>query len=83
MPVCFLTYATTKFEAEISATLIEKFHVCHDYATWKGMVKPHVNKSVQYMKLIGNQSLFHMVWFISILVLYIFTSLTIHDGTLC
>ena len=81
MPACFLTYATTKFEAEISN--IEIFHVFHDYATRKGMVKPHVNKSVQYMKLIGNQSLFHMVWFISILVLYIFTSLTIHDGTLC
>ena len=47
------------------------------------MVKPHVNKSIQYMKLIGNQSLFHMVWFIFIMVLYIFTSLTIHDGTLC
>ena len=64
-------------------TLIEKFHVFHDYATRKGMDKPHVNKSIQYMKLIGNQSLFHMVWFIFTLVLYIFTSLTIHDGTLC
>ena len=42
-------------------TLIEISHVFYDYATWKGMVKPHVNKSVQYMKLIGNQSLFHMM----------------------
>ena len=37
------------------------------------MVKPHVNKSVQYMKLIGNQSLFHMVWLIFTLVLYIYS----------
>ena len=81
MPACFLTYATTKFEAEISD--IETIQVFHDYATRKGMVKPHVNKSIQYMKLIGNQSLFHMVWFIFILVLYIFTNLTFHDGTLC
>ena len=50
MPACFLTYATTKFEAEISD--IEKFHVFHDYATRKGMVKPHENKSIQYMKLV-------------------------------
>ena len=35
------------------------------------------------MKLIGNQSLFHMVWLIFTLVLYIFTSYTIHDGILC
>ena len=69
------------FEAEISD--MEYFHVFHDYAARKGMVKPYVNKSIQYMKLIGNQSLFHMVWFILTLVLSIFTSLTIHDGTLC
>ena len=81
MPACFLTYATMKLEAEISD--IENFHVFYDYATRKGMVKLHVNQSIQYMKLIGNQSLFHMVWFIFILVLYIFTSLTIHEGTLC
>ena len=81
MPACFLTYATTKFEAEISD--IEIFHVFHDCETQTGMVKPHVNKSIQYMKLIGNQSIFLMVWFVFILVLYIYTSLTIHDGTLC
>ena len=66
MPACFLTYATTKFEAE-------NVHVFYDYATRNGMVKPHVNKSVQYMKLRGNQSLFHMVWLNFTLVLYIFT----------
>ena len=37
-------------------------NIFHDYATRKGMVKLHVNKSFQYMKLIGNQSLFHMIF---------------------
>ena len=70
MPACFLTYATTEFEAEIS----DIDCVFYDYTTRKGMVKPHVNQSIQYMKLIGNQSLFHMLWLIFTFVLYIFTS---------
>ena len=47
------------------------------------MVKPHAKESIQYRKLIGNQYIFRVVWLIFTLVLYIFTSYTIHDGTLC
>ena len=72
MPASFLTYATTKFEAENSN--MENIYVFYNCATRKGMVRPHANKSIQYTQLIGNQSLFHMVWFIFTLVLYIFTS---------
>ena len=36
-------YAMTKFEAEIS-DMIETFHVFHNYAMRKDMVKLHINK---------------------------------------
>ena len=39
MPACDNENSRQKFP-----TLIEKFHVFNDYATRKGMVKPHVNK---------------------------------------
>ena len=66
MPACFLTYATTKLQAEIS-----DIYVFHDYATRKGMIKPHVNQSVQYMNLIGNQSLLYdnglfLLWYLPV-----------------
>ena len=74
IPSCFLTYATTKFEAESSDIVLIKNYVIYNYATRKALVKPHANKSIQYMKLIGKQSLFHMVWLIFTFMLYIFTT---------
>ena len=70
IPACFQTYATTKFEA----ILFGKNYLIYNYATRKALEKTDANKSIQYMKLIENQSIFHMVWLIFTLVLYIFIS---------
>ena len=54
MPVYFLTYATTKFEAEksdIGWKLVRK-----------GVVKPHATEPIQYMKLIETLNL-SFVWY--------------------
>ena len=58
-----------------------KFRYCFDkklrhlqLCNTENFGKKDANKSIQYMKLIENQSLFHMVWLIFTLVLYIFIS---------